>query len=174
MYDATSRSLWRYRTALASIFLSTLNEKPMADTTPPGSLFVGDGVYMQGTMNVPGLASVDGKLEGQLTADVIAIQTNGSVDGKTTANHIKVAGSLTDTAVANKTLLVESTGVIAGSVTYTEMEIKKGGSIQGSIYKIGRDVPARQAAPAPVAPPPFAPEAPEVPESIILSYDTPS
>jgi cytoskeletal protein CcmA (bactofilin family) len=156
---------------LASIFLSTLNEKPMADTTPPGSLFVGDGVYMQGTMNVPGLASVDGKLEGQLTADVIAIQTNGSVDGKTTANHIKVAGSLTDTAVANKTLLVESTGVIAGSVTYTEMEIKKGGSIQGSIYKTGSNVPVKQSAPtpAPSAPPP-PPEAPEAP---IISEETP-
>ena len=125
---------------------------------------------MQGTINVPGLASVDGKLEGQLTADVIAIQTNGSVDGKTTANHIKVAGSLTDTAIANKTLLIESSGVIAGSVTYTEMEIKKGGSIQGSIYKIGRDVPARQAAPvpAPVAPPP-----PAAPEEPIISDDTP-
>ena len=139
----------------------------MADTTPPGSLFVGDGVYMQGTMNVPGLASVDGKLEGQLTADVIAIQTNGSVDGKTTANHIKVAGSLTDTAVANKTLLVESTGVIAGSVTYTEMEIKKGGSIRGSIYKTGSNVPVKQSAPTPAAPPPpAAPEATEAPVAL--------
>ncbi len=132
---------------------------------------------MQGTMNVPGLASVDGKLEGQLTADVIAIQTNGSVDGKTTANHIKVAGSLTDTAVANKTLLVESTGVIAGSVTYTEMEIKKGGSIQGSIYKTGSNVPVKQSAPTPAAPPPLiepeAPEAPEVPEAPIISDETP-
>ena len=121
----------------------------MADTNPPGSLFVGDGVYMKGTMNVPGLASVDGKLEGQLTADVIAVQTNGSIDGTTTANHIKVAGSLTDTAVANKTLVVESSGIISGSVTYTEMEIKKGGSLQGSIYKMGRDVPTRPAAPPP-------------------------
>ena len=132
---------------------------------------------MQGTMNVPGLASVDGKLEGQLTADVIAIQTNGSVDGKTTANHIKVAGSLTDTAVANKTLLVESTGVIAGSVTYTEMEIKKGGSIQGSIYKTGSNVPVKQSAPTPAAPTPLiepeAPEAPEVPEAPIISDETP-
>ena len=132
---------------------------------------------MQGTMNVPGLASVDGKLEGQLTADVIAIQTNGSVDGKTTANHIKVAGSLTDTAVANKSLLVESTGVIAGSVTYTEMEIKKGGSIQGSIYKTGSNVPVKQSAPTPAAPPPLiepeAPEAPEVPEAPIISDETP-
>ena len=132
---------------------------------------------MQGTMNVPGLASVDGKLEGQLTADVIAIQTNGSVDGKTTANHIKVAGSLTDTAVANKTLLVESTGVIAGSVTYTEMEIKKGGSIRGSIYKTGSNVPVKQSASTPAAPPPpiepEAPEVPEAPEAPIISDETP-
>lgn len=124
----------------------------MADTNPPGSLFVGDGVFMQGTMTVPGLASVDGKLQGQLTADVIAIQTNGSIDGKTTANHIKVAGSLTDTTVANRTLVVESSGLIAGSITYAEMEIKKGGSLQGSIHKIGKAMPSfPDATPAAVA-----------------------
>ncbi len=114
----------------------------MADTNPPGSLFVGDGVFMQGTMTVPGLASVDGKLQGQLTADIIAIQANGAIDGKTTANHIKVAGSLTDTTIANRTLVVESTGMIAGSITYAEMEIKKGGSLQGSIHKIGKAMPS--------------------------------
>ena len=118
----------------------------MADTNPPGSLFVGDGVFMQGTMQVPGLASIDGKLQGQLSADVIAIQTNGSIDGKTTANHIKVAGSLTDTMVANRSLLVESTGLVAGSITYAEMEIKKGGSLKGSIHKIGTPMPALPAA----------------------------
>jgi len=126
----------------------------MADTNPPGSLFVGDGVFMQGTMTVPGVASVDGKLQGQLTADVIAIQTNGSVDGKTTANHIKVAGSLTDTTVANRTLVVESSGVIAGSITYAEMEIKKGGSLQGSIHKIGKAMPSFGASAPPPAPAP--------------------
>jgi len=130
----------------------------MADTNPPGSLFVGDGVFMQGTMTVPGLASVDGKLQGQLTADVIAIQTNGAIDGKTTANHIKVAGSLTDTTVANRTLVVESSGVIAGSITYAEMEIKKGGSLQGSIHKIGKAMPSFSES-EPVAATPAAPAA---------------
>lgn len=135
----------------------------MADTNPPGSLYVGDGVFMQGTMQVPGLASVDGKLQGQLTADVIAIQPNGSIDGKTTANHITVAGSLTDTAVANKTLVVEATGLIAGSITYNEMEIKKGGSLQGSIHKIGKGAPSVASAkpPASAAPAPANESAPE-------------
>ncbi len=120
---------------------------------------------MQGTITVPGIASIDGKLEGQLTADVIVIQTNGSVDGKTTANHIKVAGSLTDTAVANKTLVVESSGVISGSVTYAEMEIKKGGSLQGGIYKIGSEIPVKAAPPAPPPPAPVAPPPPAEPEA---------
>ena len=141
----------------------------MADTNPPGSLFVGDGVFMQGTMTVPGVASVDGKLQGQLTADVIAIQTNGSVDGKTTANHIKVAGSLTDTTVANRTLVVESTGVIAGSITYAEMEIKKGGSLQGSIHKIGKAMPSFES-----APPSTAPDMPAAtPDAETLAADQP-
>ncbi len=124
---------------------------------------------MKGTMNVPGIASIDGKLEGQLTADVIVIQANGSVDGKTTANHIKVAGSLMDTAVASKTLVVESSGMVSGSVTYAEMEIKKGGSLQGGIYKIGSDMPAKA---APVAPPPAPAAAPPPAEPEAAADDT--
>jgi cytoskeletal protein CcmA (bactofilin family) len=97
---------------------------------------------MKGTMRVPGVASVDGKLEGELSADSVFIQQNGSMNGQTTANHVRVAGTLTDTTVANRTLVVESTGLVAGSITYQELEIKKGGSLQGGIYKVGREAPA--------------------------------
>ncbi len=110
----------------------------MAEINPHGSLLVGEGVYMKGSMRVPGTASVDGKMEGELAADTVIIQPNGSMDGNTTANHVRVAGSLTNTTVANRTLIVEATGVIAGSITYEELEIKKGGSLQGGIYKVGQ------------------------------------
>ncbi len=110
----------------------------MADTNTPGSLLVGEGVFMKGSMRVPGLATIDGKLEGELTADTVHIQTNGSMNGRTTASHVKVAGAVTDTTIANKTLVIESSGLIAGSITYTELEIKKGGSLQGSINKVGQ------------------------------------
>lgn len=117
----------------------------MAEIHAAGSLLVGEGVYMKGTMRVPGVASVDGKLEGELSADSVFIQQNGSMDGQTTANHVRVAGTLTDTTVANRTLVVEATGLIAGSITYQELEIKKGGSLQGGIYKVGREMPAMPA-----------------------------
>lgn len=93
---------------------------------------------MKGSMHVPGVASIDGKLEGELTADTVFIQPNGSMNGRTTASHVKVAGSVTDTTIANKTLVIESSGLISGDITYAELEIKKGGSLQGAISKVGQ------------------------------------
>jgi cytoskeletal protein CcmA (bactofilin family) len=136
----------------------------MADTNTPGSLLVGEGVFMKGSMRVPGLATIDGKLEGELTADTVHIQTNGSMNGRTTASHVKVAGSVTDTTIANKTLVIESSGLIAGSITYTDLEIKKGGSLQGSISKVGQQPQtfAPASPPVVVAPEPAVQEAPPV------------
>ena len=146
----------------AVFFSNSSKENNMAEIYASGSLLVGEGVFMKGTMRVPGVASIDGKLEGQLSADSVFIQQNGSMDGQTTANHVRVAGTLTDTTVANRTLLVEATGLVAGSITYQELEIKKGGSLQGGIYKVGQAAggkPSQLAKAEPVA----APEAEATP-----------
>jgi cytoskeletal protein CcmA (bactofilin family) len=140
----------------------------MAEIHAAGSLLVGEGVFMKGTMRVPGVASVDGKLEGELSADSVFIQQNGSMDGQTTANHVRVAGTLTDTTVANRTLVVEATGLVAGSITYQELEIKKGGSLQGGIYKVGREMPAAPAR-APEPQRAVAPEPAPAPEAVAAS-----
>jgi len=137
----------------------------MAEIHASGSLLVGEGVFMKGSMRVPGVASIDGKLEGELSADSVFIQQNGSVDGQTTANHVRVAGTLTDTTVANRTLLVESTGLVAGAITYQELEIKKGGSLQGGIYKVGREAPPMPVR-APEPPRAAAPEPVVLPEAV--------
>ena len=140
----------------------------MAEIHAAGSLLVGEGVFMKGTMRVPGVASVDGKLEGELSADSVFIQQNGSMDGQTTANHVRVAGTLTDTTVANRTLVVEATGLVAGSITYQELEIKKGGSLQGGIYKVGREMPAAPTR-SPEPPRAVAPEPAPAPEPAATS-----
>lgn len=124
----------------------------MAESNPVGTLLVGEGVFMNGTIKVPGIATIDGKIEGVITADTIFITTNGAVKGKTTANHIRVGGELTDTTVANKTLVIESAGTISGSITYADLEIKKGGSLQGNILKVSEGrVPSYQKPEAPEA-----------------------
>jgi len=145
----------------------------MAEINSPGSLLVGDGVFMKGSMQVPGTASIDGKLEGELTADTVIVQNNGAMDGRTTANHVRVAGSLTNTTVANKSPAVESSGLIGGSITYNELEIKKGGQLQGSIYKVGQQPPTpAYAAPAPATAPAPAP-APVQPQAQAAPTATP-
>ena len=132
----------------------------MADINTPGSLLVGEGVFMKGSMRVPGTGTVVGKLEGDLTADTVIVQNNGSMDGRTTANHVRVAGQLNNTTIANKTLVIESSGRIAGSITYEELEIKKGGQLQGGIYKVGQAAPAQAAPAKPAAAPAPAAAAP--------------
>ena len=124
----------------------------MVESNPVGTLLVGEGVFMNGTIKVPGIATIDGKIEGAITADTIFITANGAVKGKTTANHIRVGGELTDTTVANKTLVIESAGTISGSITYADLEIKKGGSLQGNILKVSEGrVPSYQKPEAPEA-----------------------
>jgi cytoskeletal protein CcmA (bactofilin family) len=150
----------------------------MADTNTPGSLLVGEGVFMQGSMRVPGLASIDGKLEGELTADTVHVQSNGSMNGRTTANHVRVAGAVTDTTIANKTLVIESSGLIAGSITYTDLEIKKGGSLQGSISKVGQNpqsfvAPSAARAPSPEPAPVAATPAPEATAQAAAATESP-
>ncbi len=133
----------------------------MAEINTPGSLLVGEGVFMKGSMRVPGVASIDGKVEGDLTADTVLIQGNGSIDGRTTADHVRVAGALTNTTVANKTLVVESSGMVSGTISYTDLEIKKGGSLQGNIHKVGEEPKHFGVSPAPApAPPPRSADRP--------------
>ncbi len=112
-----------------------------------GELLVGEGVQMQGTINVPGAAVIDGKINGAITADAIHITSNGSIVGTTTANHVRLAGKVSETTVANKTLLIETTGLASGNIAYADLEIRKGGQIEGSI-KIINAAAGAQAAPA--------------------------
>lgn len=111
----------------------------MVDTSY-GNLTVGEGVRMQGNLTVPGEAVVDGQVQGILTAQSVFVTDNGAVQGTTTADHVRVAGRVSETTVANKTLVIESSGVATGDIAYADLEIKKGGDIQGNIRIIHRQV----------------------------------
>jgi cytoskeletal protein CcmA (bactofilin family) len=104
-----------------------------------GSLSVGAGVFMQGDIEVPAEAIVDGQIDGSISANSLHITVNGSVNGTSTANHIRLAGVVTDNTVANKTLLIEAIVNATGNIAYADLEIRRGGNIQGSIKIIKTD-----------------------------------
>ena len=101
-----------------------------------GNLFIGAGVIAQGTLSAPGLIEIDGNVTGIVTAQSINVTTNGTLAGNSTADHIRVAGQLLETSTARQSLLIESTGQVEGNVAYGDLEIRKGGNVQGSILSV--------------------------------------
>ena len=128
------------------------------------SVVIGDGVVVKGAFTVPSKAVINGVIEGDLTAEEVLIGPTGRITGRVSAKIIDVRGQLHNTIVSESSLIVRSTGKIVGKIHYSEIEIEKGGEIEGTLSQ-----GAEQAAPntTPVtappvqpAPPPVAPSAP--------------
>jgi len=92
------------------------------------SVVIGDGVIVKGTFVVPSKAIVNGVIEGDLTAEEVLIGPTGKISGRISAKVIDVRGELHNTIISEKSLIVRSTGRIAGKVHYSEIEIEKGGN----------------------------------------------
>ena len=114
------------------------------------SVVIGDGVVVKGTFVVPSKAIVNGVIEGDLTAEEVLIGPTGKISGRISAKVIDVRGELHNTIVSEKSLIVRTTGRIAGKVHYSEIEIEKGGEIEGSLNQ-GAEYPST----APRIPPVF-------------------
>ena len=83
-------------------------------------------------------------------------------DANQSAKIIDVRGQLHNTIVSEKSLIVRSTGKIVGKIHYSEIEIEKGGEIEGALSQgaepsptVTTTPPVAQAA-APVTPAPNA------------------
>jgi cytoskeletal protein CcmA (bactofilin family) len=97
------------------------------------SVVIGDGVVVKGTFTVPSKAIINGVIEGDLTAEEVLIGPTGKITGRVSAKVIDVRGQLHNTIISEKSLIVRSTGKIAGKVQYSEIEIEKGGEIEGTL-----------------------------------------
>lgn len=122
----------------------------MTDSNQNGCLTVGEGVTLNGIFNVPDSASISGNIEGEITARELILTGTAVIRGKVTADIIDLRGEIYDTLVARKSLFIRSTGKVVGTVQYAEIEIEKGGELQGTMQKI--ELP-----PAPTASPAFTP-----------------
>lgn len=97
------------------------------------SVVIGDGVTVKGVFFVPSKAVINGIIEGDLTAEEVLIGTSGKITGRVSAKVIDVRGQLHNTVVSEKSLIIRSTGKITGKIHYVEIEIEKGGEIEGTL-----------------------------------------
>ena len=128
--------------------MSTNNSANRGDA--PGNLTIGEGVKVVGQLVVPGLAVINGTLQGELQADELLVGPKGSLSGQVRVRTADIHGTTHETLEASEFLCVRGTGRVNGQARYGEIEIEKGGVIRGSIAPAGDSTPA---APVVVLPP---------------------
>lgn len=122
-----------------------------------GSIVIGEGVTVTGSFVVPGRAVINGSLQGELQADDLLVGARGKLVGNVKVRKADIYGETHDTLQASEHLLIRSTGRISGKATYGEIEIERGGLVQGSVVPEGSPVAAPVIAPKFQAPVGVAP-----------------
>ena len=97
------------------------------------SVVIGDGVIVKGVFFVPSKSVINGVIEGDLTAEEVLIGPTGKITGRISAKVIDVRGQLHNTVISEKSLIIRSTGKITGKIHYVEIEIEKGGEVEGTL-----------------------------------------
>jgi len=123
------------------------------------SVVIGDGVVVKGAFTVPSKAVINGVIEGDLTAEEVLIGPTGRITGRVSSKVIDVRGQLHNTIVSEKSLIVRATGKIVGKIHYSEIEIEKGGEIEGALSQGAEPIAPAASAPAASAPAASAPAA---------------
>ena len=108
----------------------------MTDNNPKGSLFVGEGVIVKGTFEVPEMAVVAGLVEGELNTKEVLVDTTGIVNGRINAEVVEIRGEVTQGLHVTNHLNIRSSAKITGLTQYAEMSVEKGAKLSGELRVI--------------------------------------
>ena len=105
------------------------------DLTPlnAGDLVVGEGVVLNGTLEVPNKAMVSGAINGDLKVHSLAVGITGKIEGKVVCQIADIAGHVKDDLRVNELLIIRAGSIISGNIYYQEIEIEKGAKIAGQL-----------------------------------------
>jgi len=109
---------------------------PNTQDLPPlnaGDLVVGEGVVLNGTLEVPNKAMVSGAINGDLKVHSLAVGITGKIEGKVVCQIADIAGHVKDDLRVNELLIIRAGSIISGNIYYQEIEIEKGAKIAGQL-----------------------------------------
>ena len=93
---------------------------------------VGSGFRLVGTISGTGLCVIDGLMEGTLNADMVKINPGATLIGEINCTRLDAAGGVQGEIKTGEVLL-RSSAVINGSLSYKTIVIEKGAKIDGDI-----------------------------------------
>ena len=96
-------------------------------------LVVGEGVILNGTLEVPNKAIVSGAINGDLKVHSLAVGITGKIEGKIICQIADIAGQVKNDLRVNEFLILRAGSTISGNIYYKEIEIEKGAKIAGAL-----------------------------------------
>ena len=105
-------------------------------STNANSLVVGKGVHIKGEIHNCELLKLEGIIEGSVE-DVsnLSVETGGTFDGAAIVGYAKVSGELNGRIVVKDRLTITTTGKVEGKISYGELEIGRGGTLNGRVKR---------------------------------------
>ena len=140
----------------------------MAESSNPGCVSIGDGVKLSGRLDLPGVANIDGEIDGEVLANEVRVGTTGRITGSVTTALADVHGEIQKDITVTDTLILRSTARVRGNIVYEIIEIEQGATIEGDLKRGGAEKRAKPAIPE--AP---APKSQPVPIADVGGLDTP-
>lgn len=104
--------------------------------TNANSLIVGKGVRIKGDINNCELLKLEGTIEGTVE-DVtnVTVEKDGVFDGTAVVGYASVSGSIKGNITVKDRLTITSTGNVEGKIIYGELEIGRGGTLNGKVKR---------------------------------------
>lgn len=92
------------------------------------------GSKITGDLEFPGLVEVFGRIDGQLTADVVVVGEQGEVEGSITARTIATKGKVKG-EIAGGSVTLHCGSQMNGEITYQQLVVEAGAQVDGRIHR---------------------------------------
>lgn len=100
-----------------------------------------EGCLLEGNLRLRGDVRIAGAVYGNVVTDAdVSVESAGHVLGEVRARNVFVAGCVDGIVRAQNLLKLQKTGRVRGHVRYEELEIERGGIVNGT-WTAARDLP---------------------------------
>ncbi|WP_158678946.1 bactofilin family protein [Pseudoalteromonas sp. T1lg75] len=100
------------------------------------SLIAAD-VRLNGSLVSQGEVQIDGRIEGDIKADILLIGSQGHVEGSVEAGEVTIRGRVSGSIRANK-VAIETSAQVQGDVFHNTLSIAAGAQMEGQIKQLNQ------------------------------------
>lgn len=118
------------------VLYEIFNNIPITEST--SDVYIGLGTVIRGHLDVPGEVIVNGTFEGTINTSQLTIEENGYVSGNIRADKIIVYGRIDQEFITTMFIHIHSSGIVSGNLSYHNLEIDKGGQLEGLLVCVNQ------------------------------------